>query len=110
MVISGSPLLLGPFYKRQQYKMNYLDTNLFDNFIVGLNNTYDRINFYITRDNSISYKAEGRLQTEDEANSYDYQLKVLLKKFDEKYYDITNSADFQIGKIVSIIGDNYVNI
>jgi tRNA uridine 5-carbamoylmethylation protein Kti12 len=102
-VICDSPLLLNMFYKRHHYKMNYLDDKIFDDFCIGLNNIYDRINIFLTTDKSIKYQKEGRIQTQEESNNYSKQIEQLLIDNNEKYTKVVNSIDLNIEQIFAII-------
>lgn len=102
-VICDSPLFLNMFYKRHQYKMNYLDNEIFDNFVIGLNNTYDRLNFFLTKDDSIKYQDTGRIQSEEESNTYASKIESMLIKHNEKYNKINNTPDFNIEQLIPYI-------
>lgn len=102
-VICDSPLLLNMFYKRHHYKMNYLNDKIFDDFCLGLNNTYDRINIFLTTDKSIEYQKEGRIQNQEESNNYSKQIEQLLIDNNEKYTKVVNNIDLNIEQIFAII-------
>ena len=83
--------------------MNYLDNEIFDNFVIGLNNTYDRLNFFLTKDDSIKYQDTGRIQSEEESNTYASKIESMLIKHNEKYNKINNTPDFNIEQLIPYI-------
>ena len=102
-VICDSPLLLNIMYKQHQYMMNYLDDKVFSDFCIGLNDTYDRLNFFITKDSSICYQSIGRIESEEESNRYINKLKNILNNNNEKYISIINSKTFNIEQLYTHI-------
>jgi len=102
-VICDSPLLLNILYKRHQHAMNYLDDKVFSDFCVQLNATYDRLNFFITKDASFSYQTIGRIETEAESNTYISRLQKVLDSNNEAYIPIVNSTEFNIEQLFAYI-------
>ena len=105
-VICDSPLLLNIMYKQHQYMMNYLDDKVFSDFCINLNNTYDRLNFFITKDSSFKYQQVGRVESESESKTYISRLKNILDSNNEKYISIINSANFNIEQLYAYIEIN----
>lgn len=105
-VICDSPLLLNIMYKQHQYMMNYLDDKVFSDFCINLNNTYDRLNFFITKDSSFKYQQIGRVESESESKTYISRLKNILDSNNEKYISIINSANFNIEQLYAYIEIN----
>lgn len=102
-VICDSPLLLNIFYKRHQFRMNYLNDEIFDNFVIGLNNTYERVNFFLTTDKSIEYQQTGRIESEEESNNYSSKIEKILIDNNEKYTKITNNKNLNIEQIYAML-------
>lgn len=102
-VICDSPLLLNIMYKQHQYMMNYLDDKTFIDFCVNLNKTYDRLNFFITKDTSFDYQQIGRIESEEESNRYINKLQKILKDNNEDYISIVNTKTFDIMHLYAII-------
>lgn len=102
-VICDSPLLLNIFYKRHQFRMNYLSDEIFDNFVVGLNNTYERVNFFLTTDKSIEYQQTGRIESEEESNNYSSKIEKILIDNNETYTKITNNKNLNIEQIYAML-------
>ena len=102
-VICDSPLLLNIFYKRHQFRMNYLRDEIFDNFVIGLNNTYERVNFFLTTDKSIEYQQAGRIETEEESNNYSSKIEKILIDNNETYTKITNNKNLNIEQIYAML-------
>lgn len=105
-VICDSPLLLNIMYKQHQYMMNYLNDKIFSNFCIELNNTYNRLNFFITKDSTINYQIIGRIESEEESNRYINQLKNILDNNNEKYISVINSKTFNIEQLYTYIKNN----
>lgn len=102
-VICDSPLLLNIFYKRHQFRMNYLSDEIFDNFVIGLNNTYERVNFFLTTDKSIEYQQAGRIESEEESNNYSSKIEKILIDNNETYTKITNNKNLNIEQIYAML-------
>jgi nicotinamide riboside kinase len=102
-VICDSPLLLNIFYKRHQFRMNYLSNEIFDNFVIGLNNTYERVNFFLTTDKSIEYQQTGRIESEEESNNYSRKIEKILIDNNETYTKITNNKNLNIEQIYAML-------
>lgn len=102
-VICDSPLLLNMFYKRHQYKMNYLNDKVFDDFTIALNNTYNRVNIFLVRDNSILYQQNGRIESNEESINYSDKIEKLLIDNNEPYTKIINNKDLNIEQVFAIV-------
>lgn len=102
-VICDSPLLLNIMYKQHQFRMNYLDDKIFNDFCLGLNATYDRLNFFITKDNSFPYQSSGRIESEEDSNLYINRLKKILDSNNEEYKTIINSKSLNIEQLYAYV-------
>lgn len=81
--IVDSPLPLGILYGEKYGTMNKsLSSVIIEEF-----NTFDNVNFFVTR--TVSFNQVGRVESRDESDSDSYLLKELLNKHNINYVDIT---------------------
>ena len=100
VVITDSPLLLSGFYNKDPD----IDKPLKD-LIYQINKKYDNRYYYVRRVKK--YNPAGRLQTEEESNSYGNLIKELLAQYNVKYREIDGdlmSADVIVEELRSSIG------
>lgn len=76
LMICECPLLLGLLYY-DEYK-NITSSELFTALVVDTYSKYPNINFYIERDTSLQYNANGRNQNNEEAIAVDNSILKLL--------------------------------
>lgn len=91
-IITDSPLLMSLVY-------NLTEVPLFNELVLQYYNLYDNINFLLTRQHA--YHAEGRKQTEQEADKVGAQLEAYLKQYNIDYKTLpSNESMYNILQIL----------
>lgn len=86
VAISDAPLLLSLHYVPLEYL-----PNTFNALALELFNTYNNMNFFLTR--MKPYAKFGRTQTEEEAKEIDVSIKSLLSKHDIPFREVPGNED-----------------
>ena len=92
VIITDSPLIISIHY-------NKTPSEYFNKLIVEQYNTFNNLLFFINRGNT--YQTEGRLQTKEESEMIDSDIKNILSEYDIKYSEI--SCENAVEYIVSIV-------
>lgn len=82
VIITDSPLLISIYYNKEK-------SDHFNNLVVEQYNKFNNILFFINR--SDTYQTEGRLQTKEEAEQIDKEIKNILEKYNIEYTEINQS-------------------
>lgn len=81
-IITDSPLLMSLVY-------NSTEPQLFNDLVLDYYNQYDNVNFLLKRNHS--YHTEGRIQTEQEADSIGNELETYLKQYNIEYITLPSN-------------------
>jgi len=92
VIITDSPLIISMHY-------NKTPSEYFNKLIVEQYNTFNNLLFFINRGNT--YQTEGRLQTKEESEMIDSDIKNILSEYDIKYSEI--SCENAVEYIVNIV-------
>ena len=92
VIITDSPLIISMYY-------NKTPSEYFNKLIVEQYNTFNNLLFFINRGNT--YQTEGRLQTKEESEMIDSDIKNILSEYDIKYSEI--SCENAVEYIVNIV-------
>lgn len=92
VIITDSPLIISMHY-------NKTPSEYFNKLIVEQYNTFNNLLFFINRGNT--YQTEGRLQTKEESEMIDSDIKNILSEYDIKYSEI--SCENAVEHIVNIV-------
>lgn len=86
-IITDSPLILSSFYGN----LYQTSTPLFQELVFENFNKFENINFYLTR--SLPYDPTLRVQTEEQAEEVNCQLKTYLQSSNVSFVSLTNNKD-----------------
>ena len=96
IIITDSPLPISLYY-------NQTPSKYFNDFVIEQYNEFNNLMFFINRPTDI-YKEEGRIQTKEEAEKIDEDIKFYLKHYQIPFTDLAcNMAVDEIVKIVQSI-------
>ena len=80
VIITDSPLLISIHY-------NKISSQHFNNLVVEQYHTFNNLMYFINR--SETYQSEGRLQTKEESEMIDRDIKTILETYDIDYTEIS---------------------
>jgi len=96
VVVTDTSLLLSLVYQRNTL------TKEFEDYIMSVYNSYNNLNIYLTRNNSIKYEKFGRKQSKAEAIDIDGIIKSVLDQHKINYINLEPGLK-TINKVTSII-------
>ena len=102
VIITDSPLPLGLIYNKNPA----LDSN-FTNVVMNIFNTYENINFFLTR--TKPYNPRGRNQTEEESDNLNTLIKSLYDELGIKYIIVNgdnNGYQYIVDHVCKLLNDN----
>jgi len=97
VIVTDSPLLLSLIYAKDE-------SEEFRKLVVEVFNRYDNFNIFLRRNKG--YNQKGRLQTEDEAQEIDQEIKSMLKEWKISYVEkeaIQGTAKYITETVCSIL-------
>lgn len=97
IIITDSPLPISLFY-------NKIPSKHFNNFVVEQYKTFNNLMFFIER-NPQAYEESGRLQTKEEAEQIDENIKNLMNLYDIKFH--TLPCEIAVDEITEIIKNTW---
>lgn len=89
VIVTDSPLLISLYYNKE-------DSKYFNDFVVEQYHKFNNLLYFINR--SDYYQQTGRLQTKEESEQIDREIKNLLEKYNISYREV--SQDEAVSKIV----------
>lgn len=104
VVVTDSPLFLSAIYNKHKIPLD----KYFDDLVMYVFNSYDNLNYVITRDKK--YNPKGRLQTEEESDEIHNQI---LHKLEENNINYTavwgniNDYNIIVDQILQALENNY---
>lgn len=96
VIITDSPLIISMHY-------NKTPSEYFNKLIVEQYNTFNNLLFFINRGNT--YQTEGRLQTKEESEMIDSDIKNILSEYDIKYTEISceNAVEYIVNNVKKLL-------
>lgn len=100
-IITDSPLLFSAIYNNLNPDESQICSKYFNNVVVEIFNRYENFNIQLIR-NKNRYQAEGRSQSEDEAQLIDYLITNTLNenRIISATYEMTNHSSKTLGCLV----------
>lgn len=93
VIITDSPLIMSLYY-------NKMPSKYFNDFVVEQFNQFNNLTFFIER-NDNAYEESGRIQTKEEAEQIDKDIKNLMSLYYIKFH--TLSCEIAVDEITEII-------
>ena len=92
VIITDSPLLISIHY-------NKISSQHFNNLVVEQYHTFNKLMYFINR--SETYQSEGRLQTKEESEMIDRDIKTILETYDIDYTEISceNAVEYIVNEV-----------
>lgn len=100
IIISDSPVLLSAVYYDIGIDDGTYDRSLFKLFVEKTFAGYENVNFFLERNEALTYQSEGRNQALEEATSIDTKIKFVLDFFDVKYQTVKVNGESTVNEIM----------
>lgn len=100
VIITDSPLLISIHY-------NKILSQHFNNLVVEQYHTFNNLMYFINR--SETYQSEGRLQTKEESEMIDRDIKTILETYDIDYTEISceDAVNFIVNEVKNKLNKEY---
>lgn len=100
VIITDSPLLISIHY-------NKISSQHFNNLVVEQYHTFNNLMYFINR--SETYQSEGRLQTKEESEMIDRDIKTILETYDIDYTEISceDAVNFIVNEVKNKLNKEY---